>query len=246
MRPNLTISAGMPRAGSGWYYNLVHDLVVASGRQNAREIREKYYLHNFLTEVNCNISTLRIFRLIPVLIPAMFGNRFVIKTHAGPTNFSGWLIRNGWFSTIYIYRDPRAALLSAYEYGQKAITQNRQNAFSQIQSLEEAGKFMQFYVRIWEAWSKIENVLQVRYEDLKANYPFEFKRLVDHLHLEIEQDQRERVFDKYRPEKGDPGRKGTHFSKGEAERYRSVFSPSQLEQFTAMFKDELPRMGYTP
>ena len=89
-------------------------------------------------------------------------------------------------------------------------------------------------------------MLQVRYEDLKANYPFEFKRLVDHLHLEIEQDQRERVFDKYRPEKGDPGRIGTHFSKGEAERYRSVFSPSQLEQFTAMFKDDLPSMGYTP
>jgi hypothetical protein len=221
----------------------MHDLVVASGGENAREIRKKYYLHNFLTEVNCNLSTLRIFRLLPVLIPALLGKRFVIKTHAGPTISSSWLIRNEWISSIYIYRDPRAALLSAYEYGRKANTRNRQNAFSQIKTLDEAGEFMQFYVRIWRAWSKIENVLRVRYEDLIADYPVEFNRLVDHLHLEIEQDQRERVFERYRPEKGDPGRVGTHFSKGEAERYRNVFSPSQLDEFTATFKDELPSMG---
>jgi hypothetical protein len=234
----------MPRAGSGWYYNLVHDLVVASGGQNARVIRKKYHLQNFLTEVNCNISTLRIYRLIPVLIPAMLGNRFAIKTHAGPTRISSWLNQNGSISNIYLYRDPRAALLSAYEYGQKAIKQNRQNAFSQIRTLEEAGEFMQSYVRIWETWRKANNVLMVRYEDLIADYSVEFSRLVDHLNLEIEQDQSKQVFERYRPEKGDPGRKGTHFSKGEAERFRSVFSQPQLDQFTDMFKAELPGMGY--
>lgn len=246
MSQKLTISAGMPRAGSGWYYNLVNDLIVASGGQNAREIREKYYLQNYLTEVNCNISTLKIFRLFPILIPALLGNRFAIKTHAGPTRFSDWLNRSERLSTIYIYRDPRAALLSAYEYGQKAIQQNRKNAFSQITTLGEAGEFMQFYVGIWEAWSKNENALLVRYEDLIANYPAEFNRLADHLHLEINQVQREHIYEQYRPEKGDAGRKGTHYSKGEAERFRSEFSPSQLEHFTAMFLDVLPSMGYKP
>lgn len=154
--------------------------------------------------------------------------------------------RNERLCTIYIYRDPRAALLSAYEYGQKAINQNRQNAFSQIKTLEEAGEFMQFYVEIWQAWSKIENVLLVRYEDLIANYPVEFNRLVDHLHLEIDQNQSEQVFEQYRPEKGAAGQIGTHFNKGEAERFRSEFSPAQLDLFTAMFLDEFPSMGYKP
>jgi hypothetical protein len=236
----------MPRAGSGWYYNLVNDLIVMSGGQNAREVRERYYLQGFLTEINCNISTLRIFRLLPVFVPALLGYRFAIKTHAGPTRFSDWLNRNKRLSLIYIYRDPRAALLSAYEYGQKANKQNRQNAFSQIKTLDEAGDFMQFYVGIWQTWSKNESVLLVRYEDLIADYPIEFNRLVDHLHLEIDRNQREQVFEQYRPEQGDAGRIGTHFSKGEAERFRSELSPAQLEQFTAMFLDDFPSMGYEP
>ena len=97
----------MPRAGSGWYYNLVHDLVVASGGQNARSIREQFRLQRFLTEVNCNISTLKPYRLMPVLFPALLGNKYVIKTHAGPTSFTRWMLRKQMIKTIYIYRDPK-------------------------------------------------------------------------------------------------------------------------------------------
>lgn len=246
MSPGLIISAGMPRAGSGWYYNLVHDLVVAGGGQNAREIRKKYYLQDFLTEVNCNISTLKFLRLMPVLIPTVFGNKYVVKTHAGPTRFSNWLNRSGRISMTYIFRDPRAALLSAYEYGQKAIKKDRENAFSQLKSIDEAGEFMKFYIRIWEAWSQADNVLMVRYENFIIDYPLEYKRLLDHLDLKVDQTQGDHIFDEYRPEKGQSGRKGTHFSKGQAERFRDEFSPNQLEQFTTMFETEISQMGYSP
>ncbi len=244
MSQKLIISAGMPRAGSGWYYNLVHDLVVASGGQDARSIREKYHLQRFLTEVNCNISTLKSFRLIPVLIPSMQGNRYAIKTHAGPTSFSRWLIRRNWIDLLYIYRDPRAALLSAYEYGQRAFNKHRNNAFSHLTTLDEAARFMEFYVEIWEAWSKFEGVLMVRYEDLMTNYLVESQRLVEYLNLELNQDQADQIFARYRPEKGDPNQMGTHYHKGEAERFRQEFTPSQLEQFTDLFKVALQQMGY--
>jgi len=240
----LTISAGMPRAGSGWYYNLVHDLVFASGGKNAREIREQYYLRNFLTEVNCNVSTLKIQRLLPVFIPTVFGNSFAVKTHAGPTGFSSWLQSRGRLRVIYIYRDPRAALLSAYEYGQKGLKQKRDNAFQQIKTLDDAGEFMQFYVTIWQAWSEDERVLLVRYEDLISDYTAEFNRLVDHLRLDIEQQIAYQVLERYSPEKGEPGQKGTHFSEGQAERFRKIFSPTQLKQFTRMFEPVLSSMGY--
>ena len=240
----LIISAGMPRAGSGWYYNLVHDLVVASGGQNARSIREKYFLQSFLTEVNCNISTLKFYRLIPVAIPALLGNWYVIKTHAGPTSFANWLIRTQRVITIYIYRDPRAALLSAYEYGRQGMVKGRQNAFSQIKTLEQAAEFMKFYVGIWDAWSKMEDVMMVQYEDLLSDYDAESKRLMDYLNFKIDRGRASQVIDQYRPELGDPRRVGTHFSKGEAERFRQVFTPAQLEQFTAIFSAALPQMGY--
>lgn len=245
MSARLIISAGMPRSGSGWYYNLVHDLVVASGGRSAREIRDKYYLQKFLTEVNCNISTLKIQRLMPVMIPTLFGNKYAVKTHAGPTKFSKWLHQIGMTSITYIYRDPRAALLSAYEYGQRALQKDRENAFYQIKSMADAGAFMQFYVNIWEAWSQAESVLLVRYEDLLTNYPVEFNRLVDQLELEIDQIHSAKIFDIYRPDKGESGRKGTHFSKGQAERFRDVFSPTQLERYTNLFAPDLTRMGYS-
>lgn len=40
----ITLAAGMPRAGSGWHYNLVHDLVVANGGREARLMRTRYHL----------------------------------------------------------------------------------------------------------------------------------------------------------------------------------------------------------
>src|SRR5690606_17442749 len=77
----IILAAGMPRAGSGWHYNLTHDIVVATGGDDARQIRKRFLLAPILTEVNCNIGSLSIKRLGPVLVPAMLGNTFAIKTH---------------------------------------------------------------------------------------------------------------------------------------------------------------------
>lgn len=244
MSQPLIISAGMPRAGSGWYYNLVHDLVVSGGGEDARNIRRKYFLKTFLTEVNCNISTLNIARLIPVLIPARLGKKFVIKTHAGPGNLTSWLLNKKWIMVIYIYRDPRAALLSAYEYGQRAAVNNRPNAFSDLRSLEQAAEFTKFYVGIWKAWSEISNVLILQYEDLLSNYGEKFEQTVDFLNLQLVAAEKQDIFNKYHPGEGNPGQVGTHFSRGEAERFRRELSPQQLENFSKMYESDLISMGY--
>ena len=91
----IILSVGMPRAGSGWYYNLTNDLVVASGYQDGRQIRKRYHLQNILTEVNCNIGALTPRRLLAVLLPSLMGNTFVIKAHAAPTPFALRLILMG-------------------------------------------------------------------------------------------------------------------------------------------------------
>jgi hypothetical protein len=67
----IVLAVGMPRAGSGWHYNLIHDLVVANGGSISREIRQKYHLENILTEV---IDTFIIKEPVqpaqPALVPA--------------------------------------------------------------------------------------------------------------------------------------------------------------------------------
>ncbi|OGO62605.1 MAG: hypothetical protein A2Z45_08615 [Chloroflexi bacterium RBG_19FT_COMBO_55_16] len=246
MKSVLVISIGMPRAGSGWHYNLIHDLVLANGGKDARRIRKQYHLQRFLTEVNCNISTLNPIRLLPVLTPSLLGNTYAVKTHAGPTETALALIRRGRVIPTYIYRDPRAALLSAHEYGQRGLDRGRPNAFSQLNSLDKAVDYMQLYVSIWEEWMACEGVLVVRYEDLVENYDLETERLVGFLGATAGGKGMQPILEKYRPERGAANQKGTHFSRGQAERFRSVFTAEQLARYTKVFASALERMGYLP
>jgi hypothetical protein len=240
----IILSVGMPRAGSGWYYNLTNDMALAAGMQDARQIRRRFHLQNILTEVNCNIGALTPRRLTAVLVPALLGNSFVIKAHAGPTPFALRLVRSGRMRVAYIYRDPRDAMLSAYENGQKALEKGKPNAFSSLTDFDSALKFMQDYVRISEAWMDCKEALHTRYEDLLNDYDAEAARLAQHIGLNPQKSAIQAAISKYRPEGARPGQKGLHFSKGKTGRYRQLWTPEQQEFLALVFGPYMERMGY--
>lgn len=240
----IILSIGMPRAGSGWYYNLTNDLALAAGYQDARQIRRRYHLQNILTEVNCNIGALTPRRLLAVLLPALMGNSFVIKAHAGPTPFALSLIRRGLIRPAYIYRDPRDALLSALENGRRALQKGRPNAFSHLTDFEAALDFMLGYVRIWEAWMGCRQALHTRYEDLLFDYDTQAGRLVQHLGLDRQDEAVCAAVEKYRPESAQSGQKGLHFSQGKTGRFRQKMSAEQQAILAQKFGPYLERMGY--
>jgi len=234
----LILSVGMPRAGSGWHYNLVHDLNVAGGGKDARQVRQQYRLGGLLTEVNCNLGTLGAHRLLPVWLASLAAGRFAIKLHAGPRPLARMLIRVGQIRATYIYRDPRAALLSAYEYGQRGGS-----VFKQLKSIKQAIEFTLPYLRIWEAWTEMESVLAVRYEDMLADFGEESRRLLEFLNIETSPGV-QAILDKYRPGKTSSADKGLHFHKGQPERFRDALSPEQLAAANQALGDHLERMGY--
>jgi hypothetical protein len=234
----------MPRAGSGWYYNLTHDLVTAAGGQDAREIRRRFHLQKILTEVNCNIGALTARRLLAVLIPSLLGNTFVIKAHAGPTPLGKRLIRAGMLRAAYIYRDPRDAMLSAYENGQKALQNGRPNAFSHLTDFEASVTFMQAYIKISEAWLDCEEALHTRYESLVGDYDVEAARLVNFLKLDRHSPAIQAAIDRYRPEQARSDQKGLHFNKGISERFRNKMTLEQQQVLLEKFGDYLERLGY--
>ena len=235
----IVLSVGMPRAGSGWHYNLIHDLMKTTGSADTGDIREKYRLQSILTEVNSNIGVLSLRRLALVTVPALAGNTFVIKAHAGPTTWSRLLSALGLLRITYIYRDPRDAMLSAYEYGQRALAKGRPNAFSHLSDFEKALAFMEEYVRIWEKWQAEKNVLIARYEDLLQDYPREAARLVEFLKLDGSKPEVQAVIEKYRPGKAE-AQQGLHFHKGKIGRFRQAYSAEQqliqAERFQAFLK----------
>lgn len=239
----IVLSVGMPRAGSGWHYNLVHDLMRTTGCADARMIREKYNLQSILTEVNCNIGVLSARRLARVAVPALMGNTFVIKAHAGPTIASRLLQRLGLLRITYIYRDPRDAMLSAYDYGQRALQKGRPNAFSHLTDFQKSLDFILEYIRIWEKWMKERDVLIARYEDLLTNYEEESTRLVRFLRLNAGEPEVRAVVDAYRPEAAE-GQQGLHFYKGKIGRFRDSYSVEELAILREKLGPTLARMGY--
>ncbi|MBX3036982.1 MAG: sulfotransferase domain-containing protein [Anaerolineales bacterium] len=239
----IVLSVGMPRAGSGWHYNLINDLMMTNGAADARVIREKYKLQNILTEVNCNIGVLSARRLAMVTIPALLGNTFVIKAHSSPTTASRFLTSLGLLLPIYIYRDPRDAMLSAYDYGQRALAKGRPNAFSHLLEFDDCVNFMMEYVYIWEKWMNEKNVLISRYEDLLTNYDEEFIRLVEFLKLDRNNPQVKERGEQYRPGAND-GKQGLHFFKGKIGRFRESYTTEQKQILAEKLGKYLTQMGY--
>jgi Sulfotransferase domain len=239
----IVLSVGMPRAGSGWHYNLVHDLMKTTGCADARDIREQYGLQNILTEVNCNIGVLSARRLGMVAIPALMGKTFVIKAHAGPSSASRLMQSLGLLRITYIYRDPRDAMLSAYDYGQRALHKGRPNAFSHLTDFQKSLDFILEYVRIWEKWTKAKNVLIAKYEDLLTDYDHETARLVEFLKLNGGSSEIQKVIESYRPGAAD-GQQGLHFYKGKIGRFRESYSVEEQAALKEKLGPYLVKMGY--
>jgi hypothetical protein len=239
----IVLSVGMPRAGSGWHYNLVHDLMKTTGCADARDIRERYRLQNVLTEVNCNIGVLSARRLSLVALPALVGNTFVIKAHAGPTSASRLLQRLGLLRITYIYRDPRDAMLSAFDYGQRAIKKGRPNAFSHLTDFPRSVDFVMEYIHIWEKWMKEKNVLTARYEDLLTDYDNEVTRLVGFLTLNGSRADVQKVIGRYRPGAAE-GQQGLHFFKGKIGRFRDSYTAEEQAMLRDKLGPYLQRMRY--
>ena len=239
----IVLSVGMPRAGSGWHYNLIHDLMQTTDCADARDIRVKYRLQSVLTEVNNNIGVLSVRRLGMVAIPALMGNTFVIKAHAGPTAASRLLQSLGLLRVTYIYRDPRDAMLSAFDYGQRALTKGRPNAFSHLTDFQKSLDFILEYVHIWEKWMNENNVLIARYEDLLTNYDEEVRRLVGFLKLDGSRPGVQKVIEAYRPGAAD-GQQGLHFYKGKIGRFRESYSAEEQKVLSEKLGASLKGMRY--
>jgi hypothetical protein len=190
-------------------------------------------------------------RLSLVALPALVGNTFVIKAHAGPTSASRLMQRLGLLRITYIYRDPRDAMLSAYDFGQRALNKGRPNAFSHLTDFQKSLDFIMEYIRIWKKWTKEKNVLVARYEDLLTDYDREVTRLAGFLKLNAgKPDARaersrsvQRVIDSYRPEAAE-GQQGLHFYKGRIGRFREAYSPDEQSILREKLGSYLKRMGY--
>ena len=118
----LIVSSGMQKSGSAYIYNVINDLLIKSGKTDAREIKEKYQLAN-MRWYNNNIFKMDWKSLWRLIRLSWKEKSFAVKTHSGPTSALNIFSKLGWVRVIYIYRDPRDVLLSAIDHGKRILAE---------------------------------------------------------------------------------------------------------------------------
>lgn len=246
----IVISAGMEKAGTGWYYNMTNDLMVLGGHQDARLIRDKYRLKSVMRYDNCNIEYPVLPTMLALMIPHLRGESFVVKTHQAPTPILKWMLKQGIVKATYLYRDPRDVVVSVYEHGISLRYNHIRHPFSKLDTIEKAIHASNKWIRVWEKWTS--DILSaytyiVRYEDLLRTTYEVMSRLTDYLQLNITPQQLETVIEKYKPHRLDAAIVETrlHFNKGQVGNYRDALDDVQRRQVEENFSPILTKMGYS-
>jgi len=236
----LIISAGMQKSGSGWLFNLINDLLIASGFDDVRSLKDKYHLDSVLQYYNCNIGCLTKENLLPALSLSSNKHTFVVKTHEGPGDYLGSIFDEHPIRTTYIFRDPRAVALSAFDHGIKLRRSGESGSFSEIYTFHDSINFASGLFKIWKAWTDFPGTFIVKYEDLVNDTQKALIMLANHLVLNMKSDQISEIITSNLP----GVRKGTHFNVGDATRYLRVWTPEQLKYANDVLGEMILRMGY--
>jgi hypothetical protein len=135
-------------------------------------------------------------------------------------------------------------MLSAYDYGQRALQKGHPNAFSYLADFQKSLDFIMEYVRIWERWTREKNVLIARYEDLLTDYDREAARLAQFLQLNGSSPEIQKVIGAYRPGAAQEGQQGLHFYKGKIGRFRESYGAQEQATLKEKLGPFLTKMGY--
>lgn len=246
----IVVVAGMQKSGTGWYYNLVNDLIEAGGGHNARQVREKHNLWKLLGKWHTpGLARPFFWRVRPLEALRRQGYSFAFKTHKPPR----WLMRRYMdqrkFRAVYIYRDLRDVVVSAYDHGVKSRANGNLpiRGFARLTSINRTiGWVCLHLIPVWKIYTGRDDVLVVRYEDLKADTEGVLRRTADFLELTVSDEKIGEICDAYQPDrvKADKVRKTLHLNKAIVGRYRKSLTPEQIAKCNRRFGRYLEKMGY--
>jgi hypothetical protein len=243
----IVISAGMQKAGTGWYFNLTNDFLVISGHSDIRSIRDKFELNDMLIHHNCNIGELSTFNLKRLEALHGAGLTFTVKTHSEPTVALKEMVQKGVCRVTYIYRDPRDVALSAFEHGQDLRSKGRKDSFAKLNNLESAVKFANDVLGVWRQYCQLDQILLSRYEDLVSNPKRELIKLMKFLDLRLRSSQLDEIIDNYSKNRilnNKMMQRFLHYNRGVSGRFKQRMTVHTLALCNQYFGQYLPQMGY--
>ena len=242
----IVLSAGMQKAGTGWYFNMTNDLVAACGGHDVRLVRSLFGLEDILKYHNCNLEKPDSDNLRRLQAAHEAGYSFVIKSHGGPVPYRPLICQNILRAT-YIFRDPRDVALSAFDHGEKIRAQGQQHTFGSLKTVNDAVYFAGSLLSVWDAWQDTGQVFMIRYEDLIADTAGQLLGLADYLGLNPSAGMIDQIVSRYHPRSVKPDAHKTdylHFNVGQAGRWKMLLGQKEADRCKEIFGDRLRRMGY--
>jgi len=240
------LSAGMPKSGSGYFYNIINELLVSSRGSNAREIKDKRQLESLMQWHNNNIGKLQYKKLLKLWLVSLQEGPFVVKTHDGPEKSTHIFKRLGMMKIIYSFRDPRDALLSALDHGKQLRAGGETHTFAKLLDLEfdQVLERIKEWLAISEAYSGMGGVLMLRYEDMLADPVHNIRKIEKFLRISITDEMRQEILWKYSKNNPSGEREGTHFNKAKAKRFMKEMATEEIQRCNEVFGPYLDKMGY--
>lgn len=240
------ISAGLQKSGSGLYFNLTNDLLIATGHEDIRYLKKVFNLEEILQHHNCNVGELTWKKLKKILSLHFNGKTFVIKTHDRPTVLTRFLINLNMAKVTYIYRDPRDVVLSALDHGKKIREEGQNHTFASCWTIENTvPQVLGWLENSVFRWLSQKKVLRVKFEDLLQHPENEMFRLADFLNLNIDHIDVKKIIYAYEKKNLDTEKKDfLHFNQGIIGRFKSAFKKEELKFLNCQFEKYLGEMGY--
>lgn len=240
----VVLSASMPKSGSAYFYNIINELLIATGKVDARQIKKRRNLDQLMKWHDNNIKTLLFNKLFKLWLISILEGTFAVKTHHPPTLSLKVFNNLGSYKIIYCYRDPRDVLLSALDFGRKIIANGRGHDFPKINDFDESLEHVKLWLCVWKRYYNMSGVLMVRYEDMMER-PIEItKQIENYLSISITDKQREEILWKYSRDNPNGDRTGMHFNKARVFRYKQEMLDVQKIKCQEAFGDYINEMGY--
>lgn len=157
----------MQKSGSGYFYNVINELLVESGNgKDARQIKQTRNLDDLMKWHNNNIGALKLAKLIKLWGISVQEGAFVVKTHSRPSLSVKILNKLGMIRIVYCYRDPLDVLLSAVDHEKKSLNKGESHPFAKLVEFDKALKKVKSWLRVWKMYAEMPKVLTVKYEEM--------------------------------------------------------------------------------
>ena len=235
----------MQKSGSAYFYNVINEILIASGSgTDARVVKQSRNIEQLMRWHNNNIGKPTLFKLIKLIRIAAEEGPFVVKTHAGPNLSVRILARLGLLRIVYCYRDPRDALLSAIDHGRKILDQGEKHTFASMVNFDKGIKGVKAWLRTWKRYTEISGVMTIKYEEMMDDPVAVTKEIEKFLEISVDPQKRRDILWGLSKDNIKGDRQGMHFNKATTYRYKTEMTDEQKGECSRHFGKYLELMGY--